>query len=161
MQTNNLDDDQITDNIIGVLFAARDTSASVLTWIVKFLSENHTILQAVTSCCLSLLHLSGYLIPKGWKALPLFRNIHHSEEYFHHPDKFDPSRFDVAPKPNTFLLFGSGTYSCPGNELAKLEMLVLLHHLTTKYRWTVSGPGREIQFSPFALPWDGLPVTFT
>ncbi|KAK9144076.1 hypothetical protein Sjap_003979 [Stephania japonica] len=37
----------------------------------------------------------GYLIPKGWKVLPLFRNIHHSPEIFTDPDKFDPSRFEV------------------------------------------------------------------
>ena len=37
----------------------------------------------------------GYLIPKGWKVLPLFRNIHHSPENFKEPEKFDPSRFEV------------------------------------------------------------------
>lgn len=41
----------------------------------------------------------------------------------------------IAPKPNTFLPFGSGAHACPGNELARLEMLVLLHHLTTKCRY--------------------------
>lgn len=40
----------------------------------------------------------------------------------------------VAPKPNTFLPFGSGAHACPGNELAKLEMLIVIHHLVTKYR---------------------------
>ena len=30
--------------------------------------------------------------------------------------------------------FGNGTRACPGNELANLEILVFLHHLTTKYR---------------------------
>jgi len=48
MQADNLTNDQITDNIIGVLFAARDTTASVLTWIIKFLGENPAILEAVT-----------------------------------------------------------------------------------------------------------------
>ncbi|KAI3975316.1 hypothetical protein MKX01_033556, partial [Papaver californicum] len=43
----------------------------------------------------------GYLIPKGWKVMPLFRNIHHNPEFFHEPQKFDPSRFEVAPRPNT------------------------------------------------------------
>lgn len=43
-----LTDEQIADNIIGVIFAARDTTASVLTWIVKYLAENPTVLQAVT-----------------------------------------------------------------------------------------------------------------
>jgi cytochrome P450 len=42
-----LTDDQIADNIIGLIFAARDTTASVLTWIVKCLAENPEILQAV------------------------------------------------------------------------------------------------------------------
>ena len=43
-----LTDEQIADNIIGVIFAARDTTASVLTWIIKYLAENPTVLQAVT-----------------------------------------------------------------------------------------------------------------
>lgn len=43
-----LTDEQIADNIIGVIFAARDTTASVLTWIVKYLGENPSVLQAVT-----------------------------------------------------------------------------------------------------------------
>lgn len=41
----------------------------------------------------------------------------------------------VAPKPNTFMPFGNGAHSCPGSELAKLEMLILLHHLITTYRY--------------------------
>lgn len=42
-----LSDDQIADNIIGVLFAAQDTTASVLTWIVKYLHENPKIVEAI------------------------------------------------------------------------------------------------------------------
>nr|CAD1830968.1 unnamed protein product [Ananas comosus var. bracteatus] len=204
-----LTEEQISDNIIGVIFAARDTTASVLTWIVKFLGENPAVLQAVTeeqeeimnskvvdeeekslswadtkrmpitsrviqetmrvASILSFtfreavqdVELEGYLIPKGWKVMPLFRNIHHSPDNFPNPEKFDPSRFEVSPKPNTFMPFGNGSHSCPGNELAKLEMLVLLHHLTTKYRWSVSGLQSGIQFGPFALPLNGLPMTFS
>ncbi|XP_042373259.1 abscisic acid 8'-hydroxylase 1-like [Zingiber officinale] len=201
-----LSDDQIADNVIGVIFAARDTTASVLTWIIKYLGDNPNILRAVTeeqeqitksklgnesltwpdtknmpltsrviqetmrvASILSFtfreavedVEYEGYLIPKGWKVLPLFRNIHHSPENFSDPEKFDPSRFEVAPKPNTFMPFGNGTHSCPGNELAKLEMLVLLHHLTTKYTWsTVSSP-RGMQFGPFVLPTNGLPLRFS
>lgn len=43
-----LSDEQISDNIIGVIFAARDTTASVLTWIVKYLGENPSVLESVT-----------------------------------------------------------------------------------------------------------------
>ncbi|XP_058103743.1 abscisic acid 8'-hydroxylase 1-like [Magnolia sinica] len=201
-----LTDEQIADNIIGVIFAARDTTASVLTWIVKYLGENPSFLQAVTeeqeaisrnkekglalswadtknmpissrviqetmriASILSFtfreavedVEYEGYLIPKGWKVLPLFRNIHHSPDIFTDPDKFDPTRFEVAPKANTFMPFGNGIHSCPGNELAKLEILVLLHHLTTKYRWSVLGPQSGIQYGPFALPQNGLPIIFS
>lgn len=200
-----LTDEQIADNIIGVIFAARDTTASVLTWILKYLGENPSVLEAVTkeqeaimrtkeecedkalswadtkkmpittrviqetlrvASILSFtfreavedVEFEGYLIPKGWKVMPLFRNIHHSPDNFPDPEKFNPSRFEAAPKPNTFMPFGNGTHSCPGNELAKLEILVLVHHLTTKYRWSMMGPQNGIQYGPFALPQNGLPI---
>lgn len=205
-----LTDEQIADNIIGVIFAARDTTASIMTWILKYLAENPSVLQAVTEEQEAILkskedcvgeakgltwadtkkmpittrviqetlrvasilsftfreavedvEFNGYLIPKGWKVLPLFRNIHHSPENFSDPQKFDPSRFEVAPKPNTFIPFGNGTHSCPGNELAKLEILVLLHHLTTKYRWSLMGPQNAIQYAPFPLPQNGLPINIS
>lgn len=201
-----LTDEQIADNVIGVIFAARDTTASVLTWILKYLGENPSVLQAVTEEQESIIkskeergeekalnwadtkkmpittrviqetlrvasilsftfreavedvEFNGYLIPKGWKVLPLFRNIHHNPANFPEPEKFEPSRFEVAPKPNTFMPFGSGIHSCPGNELAKLEILILVHHLTTKYRWCIMSPQNGIQYGPFALPQNGLPI---
>lgn len=42
-----LTEEQIADNIIGVLFAAHDTTAAALTWIVKYLHENRRLLEAV------------------------------------------------------------------------------------------------------------------
>ena len=42
-----LTESQITDNIIGVLFAAQDTTASVLTWILKYLHDDQKLLEAV------------------------------------------------------------------------------------------------------------------
>ncbi|XVE70074.1 hypothetical protein DITRI_Ditri10aG0042500 [Diplodiscus trichospermus] len=136
-----LTDDQIADNIIGTLFAAQDTTASVMTWIVKYLHDNPKLLEAVKTeqkairrlneegkqplswsqtrnmpitykVILETLRMAsiisftfreavadveykGFLIPKGWKVMPLFRNIHHNPEFFTDPEKFDPSRFEV------------------------------------------------------------------
>lgn len=42
-----LTDEEIADNIIGVLFAAQDTTASVLTWILKYLHDDQKLLEAV------------------------------------------------------------------------------------------------------------------
>ncbi|KAF5184108.1 Abscisic acid 8'-hydroxylase [Thalictrum thalictroides] len=201
---NSLTEDQISDNVIGVFFAARDTTASVLTWILKYLHDNPTLLEAVKdeqkviyerndegsrpltwaqtrempftykviqeslrmATVISFtfreavadVEYQGYCIPKGWKVLPLFRSIHHNPDFFTDPGKFNPSRFEVAPKPNTFLPFGNGVHSCPGNELAKLEMFVVVHHLVTKFRWEVVESEGGIECDPFPIPQHGLPA---
>ncbi|KAK6805696.1 hypothetical protein RDI58_003481 [Solanum bulbocastanum] len=201
----NLTDDQIADNVIGVLFAAQDTTASALTWILKYLSDDQKLLETVKAeqrtiyesnggkkpltwaqtrnmsltyrVILESLRMSsiisftfreavadveydGYLIPKGWKVMPLFRNIHQNPEFFADPQNFDASRFEVAPKPNTYMPFGNGAHACPGNELAKLEMLILIHHLVTKFRWEVEVSKGTVQYSPFPIPQHGLPSRF-
>ncbi|KAK1263174.1 Abscisic acid 8'-hydroxylase 3 [Acorus gramineus] len=201
-----LSDKQIADNIIGILFAAQDTTASALTWILKYLHDESKLhdairvehmaiyeaneegnrwltwaqtrsMQLTYKVILETLRMAsiisftfreavadveykGYLIPKGWKVMPLFRNIHHNPEFFTDPLKFDPSRFQVSPKPNTFMPFGSGVHSCPGNELAKLEMLILVHHLVTRYRWETVGSQSGIEYGPFPVPKAGLPAKF-
>ncbi|XP_024979360.1 abscisic acid 8'-hydroxylase 4-like [Cynara cardunculus var. scolymus] len=203
---NTLSDQQIADNIIGVLFAAQDTTASILTWILKYLNDDPKLLDAVKAeqkaICESEyggnptltwaktrkmpltyrvileslrkasiisftfreaavdVEYKGYLIPKGWKVMPLFRNIHHNPEFFTDPGNFDPFRFENPPKPNTYMPFGNGIHACPGNELAKLEMFVLLHHMLMKYRWELVGSASLIQYSPFPVPEHGLRVRF-
>lgn len=200
-----LTDDQIVDNIVGVIFASRHTTASILIWLVKFLKDSPSVLEAViaehesirqsklaanqsltwedtknmrltsrviqetlrVATILSFtfreavedVEYKGYVIPKGWKVMPLFRSIHHSPEFFPDPHKFDPSRFEVPPKPNTFLPFGNGVHSCPGNELAKLEMLIFVHHLTTKFRWEFNDSKPGMHYSPFLVPKGGLQMT--
>ncbi|CAA6669489.1 unnamed protein product [Spirodela intermedia] len=199
-----LSDEQISDNIIGVIFAARDTTASVITWLLKYLAEDPKLLEAVTEEqeeirrskregedeCLTWddirkMQLTSRVFQEtlraasilsftfreavedveyeGWKVMPLFRNIHHSPDFFPNPRSSTPPDsaslcFQVTPKPNTFMPFGNGAHSCPGNELAKLEVLVLFHHLTTKYRWSLTESKSGVQFSPFAIPMNGLPI---
>ncbi|KAL2249621.1 UNVERIFIED_CONTAM: Abscisic acid 8-hydroxylase [Sesamum indicum] len=201
-----LTEDQIADNIIGVLFAAQDTTASAMTWIIKYLHDSPKLLEDVQAeqkaiyqsngsgrshltwyqtrkmpvtykVILESLRLAsiisftfreavadveykGYLIPKGWKVMPLFRNIHQNPELFSNPQKFDPTRFEGTLRPNTFMPFGSGVHACPGNELAKLEMLILVHHLASHFRYELVGCESGIEYSPFPVPLHGLPARF-
>ncbi|KAL0558028.1 hypothetical protein IC582_006591 [Cucumis melo] len=191
-----LSDEQIADNIIGVLFAAQDTTASVLTWVVKYLHDNPKVLEAVkveqkvieedinegsrpmrwshtrnmpftNKVVLESLRMASIIsftfreavADVEYKGPKLFeRNIHHNPDYFVDPHKFDPSRFEVAPRPNTFMPFGSGVHSCPGNELAKLEIFIMIHHLVTKFRWELAGQRDGIEHGPFPVPINGLPI---
>lgn len=57
-----LSEDQIADNIIGVLFAAQDTTASVMTWIVKYLYDNLKLLEAVKVCIHTYIYIYKMLI---------------------------------------------------------------------------------------------------
>nr|ABC86560.1 abscisic acid 8'-hydroxylase [Phaseolus vulgaris] len=199
-----LSDDQIADNIIGVLFAAQDTTASAMTWVVKYLHDEPKLLESVKAeqkaihksnegniplswdqtrnmrithkVVLESLRMAsiisfpfreaiadveykGFLIPKGWKAMPFGNGVHHACPG-NEPQKCNPSRFYVAPKANTFMPFGSGGHACPGYELAKLEMLIMTHHLVTKFRWEAEGSNSGIQYGPFPVPVRGLPARF-
>lgn len=42
-----LTDNQIVDNIVGVLFAAQDTTASLLTWILKYINDYSKLFEAI------------------------------------------------------------------------------------------------------------------
>ncbi|KAH9613403.1 hypothetical protein KSS87_015210, partial [Heliosperma pusillum] len=103
---------------------------------------------------------NGYLIPKGWKVLPLFRNIHHNSTFFEHPQIFDASRFEAGKKPHVYMPFGYGSHACPGNEVAKLMILIFIHHLLTEFRWEVVGSNGGVQYLPFPVPEKGLPAKF-
>ncbi|WZZ20104.1 hypothetical protein YC2023_121491 [Brassica napus] len=89
--------------------------------------------------------MNGYLIPKGWKVLTWFRDVHMDPEVFPDPRKFDPSRWDKGfiPKAGAFLPFGAGSHLCPGNDLAKLEISIFLHHFLLKYRPKAQTAGTE------------------
>ncbi|ONH96510.1 hypothetical protein PRUPE_7G133800 [Prunus persica] len=196
---------QIVDNIIGVMFAAQDTTASLLTWMIKYIHDDSNTREAIqieqkaifesneggnhmlswaqtrnmplTSRAIkeslrmaSIISFTfreavedvkykGYLIPKGWKVLPLFRNIHHNPDFFVDPHKFNPSRFELGIKPNTYMPFGNGLHTCPGNEVAKLQTLIFIHHLVNKFRWEVLGSG-GVHYDPFPIPQRGLPAKF-
>lgn len=46
-EVKTLTEEQIVDNIIGVLFAAQDTTASALTWILMYLHDQQNLLESV------------------------------------------------------------------------------------------------------------------
>ncbi|XP_020244103.1 ent-kaurenoic acid oxidase-like isoform X2 [Asparagus officinalis] len=78
--------------------------------------------------------INGYIVPKGWKVQTWYRTVHMDPEVYPNPKEFNPSRWDgLTPKAGTFLPFGGGSRLCPGNDLAKLEISVFLHHFLLDY----------------------------
>ncbi|GMP31668.1 hypothetical protein CsSME_00005794 [Camellia sinensis var. sinensis] len=102
---------------------------------------------------------AGYMIPKGWKLHLIAQTTHKNPEYFPNPETFDPSRFEGnGPPPFTFVPFGGGPRMCPGNEYARLVMLVFMHNMVTKFRWKKVIPNEKVVIDPLPRPTQGLPI---
>ncbi|KAH6767563.1 cytochrome P450 [Perilla frutescens var. hirtella] len=97
----------------------------------------------------------GYTIPKGWKVLVWFRGVHFDPETYPEPKKFDPSRWDgFTPKAGNFLPFGGGSRLCPGNDLAKIEISIFLHHFLLNYELERHNPASPLMYLPHTRPKD-------
>ncbi|OMO73160.1 Cytochrome P450 [Corchorus olitorius] len=101
------------------------------------------------------IELNGYLIPKGWKVLVWHSAIHMDPEIYSNPKEFLPSRWDdLRPKAGTFQPFGAGSKTCPGADLAKLEISVFLHYFLLNYKLEQLNPGGPVDYLPSPDPVD-------
>ncbi|CAO2835349.1 unnamed protein product [Amaranthus hypochondriacus] len=102
-------------------------------------------------------NFAGFHIPKGWKIHWSAYSTNMNPKYFENPEKFDPSRFEGSgPAPYTFVPFGGGPRMCIGKEYAKIETLVFLHNLVTKFKFKMVNPNENIFYNPDPIPVDGL-----
>ncbi|XP_072970343.1 ent-kaurenoic acid oxidase-like [Typha angustifolia] len=107
-------------------------------------------------------YFNGYIIPKDWRVQLWYRSVHMDPEVHPDPKKFNPSRWDgPLPKAGTFLPFGLGSRLCPGNELAKLEISVFLHHFLLGYRITRVNPKCPVRYLPHPRPIDNCMAKIT
>ncbi|KAK9064186.1 hypothetical protein SSX86_015566 [Deinandra increscens subsp. villosa] len=80
----------------------------------------------------------GFIIPKGWQVMLSAPMTHMDDSIFQNPTMFDPTRFEKhapPPPPFSYVAFGGGPRMCPGTELAKMETLVMMHRLVTRFNW--------------------------
>ncbi|XP_050204654.1 cytochrome P450 724B1 isoform X2 [Mercurialis annua] len=77
----------------------------------------------------------GYLIPSGWKVLPVFTAVHLDTSLHASALQFHPWRWETEDQTcKKFTPFGGGSRCCPGSDLAKVEVAFFLHHLVQNYR---------------------------
>ncbi|KAK4433636.1 Beta-amyrin 28-monooxygenase [Sesamum alatum] len=102
---------------------------------------------------------AGFTIPKGWKTFWTVHSSHKNPEYFPEPEKFDPSRFEGSgPPPYAFVPFGGGPRMCPGKEYARIEVLVFMHNLVTRFKLEKAIPNEKVVFHDSPRPLHGVPV---
>lgn len=99
-----------------------------------------------------------FLIPKGWKVLPVFCAVHLDPNVYKNPLQFDPWRWQRDQEKNVYFTpFGGGSRLCAGADLAKLEMAIFIHHLVLEFKWKLAEPDRALAF-PFVEFEKGLPI---
>ena len=87
----------------------------------------------MTYISLTNLQHGAYTIPVGADAIICTYAIHRDPEHWPDPEKFDPDRFSVIPRANTFIPFGGGGHMCIGNRFAMIEMKAVLGHLVRRF----------------------------
>ncbi|KAK2377803.1 beta-amyrin 28-monooxygenase [Trifolium repens] len=99
----------------------------------------------------------GYIIPKGWQIFWVAPTTHMDNKIFPEPSKFDPSRFEnqASTPPYCYVPFGGGARICPGNEFARVETLVAIHYLVTKFSWKQLSDN-SFSRDPVPTPTQGL-----
>lgn len=103
----------------------------------------------------------GYKIPKGWNVILLLRYLHTDSKNFKDPMNFNPDRWNEPAKPGTYQPFGGGQRLCPGNTLARIQLALLLHHLSIGYKWELINPNADIIYLSHPAPIDGVEVKFS
>lgn len=100
----------------------------------------------------------GTELKAGEKIMLMFESANFDEAVFENPDEFRIDR-----NPNSHLAFGFGTHFCLGNQLARLELRLMLERLLTRLpdlRLANDGP-LPLRPANFVSGPESMPVVFT
>jgi cytochrome P450 family 142 subfamily A polypeptide 1 len=103
--------------------------------------------------------LAGAQIREGQELLLLYPSANRDEAVFENPDTFDITR-----SPNPHMAFGFGAHFCLGNQLARLELRVMVERVLARMpdlRLAVERAALERREANFISGIERMPVAFT
>jgi cytochrome P450 len=154
-----LTDEEVRDELVTLLMAGHETTATGLAWTFDLLLhapdvlskarrefDSDEYLDAVVKESLRIrpvipgvgrvvkrepFTLGGYEIPPGIEVNPSIRLMHWREDLYPDPKAFRPERFlgPDAPDTYTWVPFGGGTRRCLGASFAQMEMRLVLRRV--------------------------------
>jgi cytochrome P450 len=109
------------------------------------------------------MRLGGYEIPAGTIVAPCIYLVHHREDIYPHPFRFEPERFLDSPPDNyTWIPFGSGVRRCVAAQFAPLEMRRVMQTVLQEVELgpapASAGQQRPTRSSVAFAPGDQAPV---
>jgi cytochrome P450 len=179
-QGDGLTDREIRDELLTLLLAGHETTATGLAWTLDLLLHHPRILEtasqredryldAVVKEALRIrpvipgigrvvrgepFGLNGYEVPVGVEINPSIRTIHRRADLYPNPSDFRPERFltDNPPDTYTWIPFGGGTRRCLGASFALLEMRIALARILERTVLAAADPAMaKAQFRAITL----------
>jgi len=154
-----LSDEQLRDELITLITAGHETTATAIAWGVELLVHSPAVMtkaregddayeEALVKEILRIrspVPLGGarhslepfaigeWTIPPDVAILVDAHGVHHDPETYPEPDRFRPERFlEEPPDAYSFLPFGGGAHRCLGASLALLEIKIVLRGLLAR-----------------------------
>jgi cytochrome P450 len=171
-----MSEEEMRDELITLLVAGHETTATSLSWAVERLVRHpeklerlraeasgggeeyltatiqETLrLRPVISIVLRKLtepvEIGGYELPAGISVAPSVYLVHRNPEIYPEPDRFLPERFlEKPPGTYTWIPFGGGVRRCLGASFAQFEMAVVLKELVKRHQIRPAKPRSERVF---------------
>jgi cytochrome P450 len=168
-----MDDQEIRDQLLTLLLAGHETTATGLAWTFDLLVRHPRVLdrlvaevdggedayvRAVVSESLRLrpvvalagrrlhaeLRVDGHVLPPGTDVTPAIWLAHTRADRYPEPYAFRPERFlDNAPSTYAWVPFGGGVRRCLGAAFAEMEMRVALTEILRRRSLRPAEPGAE------------------
>ncbi|HEU4907041.1 MAG TPA: cytochrome P450 [Solirubrobacterales bacterium] len=168
-----MSDAELRDELVTILAAGHETTATGLAWAIERLLRNpgvlgdlrdsvaagedayleatiretlrvRPVLIDVARKLTAPLEIGGYELPAGGYLMAAIAALHYREDLFPEPERFRPERF-LEAKPDTYawIPFGGGVRRCIGASFAEYEMKVVLREFLQRAELSAPDPKPE------------------
>jgi cytochrome P450 family 135 len=168
-----MSDEELRDELMTLLVAGHETSATALAWALDALTHHPAVLarlrdevdsgddaylDAVVKETLRLrpvialvlrrliepMEIGGRMLPAGVNVAPCIYLVHRRADVYDEPRAFRPERFlESPPATYTWIPFGGGVRRCLGASFAQFEMKVVLRELVSRLDIRAARPQPE------------------
>jgi cytochrome P450 len=168
-----MSDTEIRDELLTLLVAGHETTATALSWAMERLTRHpeklerlraevldgedeyltatiqetlrlRPVISVVVRRLTEAVELGGYELPAGAGVTPCIHLLHRDPGIYPDPDRFLPERFiDNPPGTYTWIPFGGGVRRCLGAAFAQFEMAVVLRELVLRHQIEPANPASE------------------
>jgi cytochrome P450 len=161
-----LSDGELRDELVTLLVAGHETTATGLAWTFDLLLHHPAVLARLRDELAGggePFELGGYTIPPGTEINPSIAVTHRRADRYPAPFEFRPERFlgPDAPDTYTWIPFGGGTRRCLGASFALQEMRVVTRRILARTELVAEDPRPErgLRRGITMVPRNGVRVT--